>query len=406
MAMIKCPECGKDMSDKAAMCPNCGCPIEEIRSQLGEIENKCENKKKAKEDEKKAKQIVAEIKKKKRAETRKSVTPEIKKRRIITGVAIVVFLMAVCIAGWYFGIKVPRDKAYTAYMSKISEYTDEANKYNQAIEAYNNRAKEVIAINDSFDSIISDAQALVNSGEEPYEGAKLTVLSNTLKDARNNKAKIPELEEIYMPISVETEAGKMSTKDLYNAIENYDEEMVLIGSKRTEIDAKRAQITNPDYSGYISLIQTQSKELEDSIAIQRQITQPSEEWVIARLGRVENIAGIAPVTEEHDPNGHLNKDGGYTATVYFMSPLLGTENITGDAIVSKGTIGGGAIEVYRCLEDVQKRDKYLGALDGGILASGSHTILGTMLIRTSDDLKASQQETLTNAIIAAMIEPD
>lgn len=27
MAMIKCPECGKDVSDKAKNCPNCGCPI-------------------------------------------------------------------------------------------------------------------------------------------------------------------------------------------------------------------------------------------------------------------------------------------------------------------------------------------------------------------------------------------
>lgn len=27
MAMIKCSECGKDVSDKAAVCPNCGNPI-------------------------------------------------------------------------------------------------------------------------------------------------------------------------------------------------------------------------------------------------------------------------------------------------------------------------------------------------------------------------------------------
>lgn len=26
MALIKCPECGKEISDKAATCPNCGCP--------------------------------------------------------------------------------------------------------------------------------------------------------------------------------------------------------------------------------------------------------------------------------------------------------------------------------------------------------------------------------------------
>lgn len=27
MALIKCPECGKEISDKAKSCPNCGCPI-------------------------------------------------------------------------------------------------------------------------------------------------------------------------------------------------------------------------------------------------------------------------------------------------------------------------------------------------------------------------------------------
>lgn len=29
MALIKCPECGKEISDKANSCPNCGCPIVE-----------------------------------------------------------------------------------------------------------------------------------------------------------------------------------------------------------------------------------------------------------------------------------------------------------------------------------------------------------------------------------------
>ncbi|MDE6636255.1 MAG: zinc-ribbon domain-containing protein [Lachnospiraceae bacterium] len=26
-ALINCPECGKQVSDKASSCPNCGCPI-------------------------------------------------------------------------------------------------------------------------------------------------------------------------------------------------------------------------------------------------------------------------------------------------------------------------------------------------------------------------------------------
>ena len=36
MSLIKCPECGKEFSDKASACPNCGCPISEIRKQAGE----------------------------------------------------------------------------------------------------------------------------------------------------------------------------------------------------------------------------------------------------------------------------------------------------------------------------------------------------------------------------------
>ena len=34
MALIKCPECGKEISDKATSCPNCGCPIAAAKSEL------------------------------------------------------------------------------------------------------------------------------------------------------------------------------------------------------------------------------------------------------------------------------------------------------------------------------------------------------------------------------------
>lgn len=32
MALIKCPECGKEVSDKASSCPNCGCPLEKNKT--------------------------------------------------------------------------------------------------------------------------------------------------------------------------------------------------------------------------------------------------------------------------------------------------------------------------------------------------------------------------------------
>ncbi|MCD8103978.1 MAG: zinc-ribbon domain-containing protein [Lachnospiraceae bacterium] len=32
MALFKCPDCGKEISDRASACPNCGCPISEMKT--------------------------------------------------------------------------------------------------------------------------------------------------------------------------------------------------------------------------------------------------------------------------------------------------------------------------------------------------------------------------------------
>ena len=33
MALIKCSECGREISDKAVSCPGCGCPVSEIETE-------------------------------------------------------------------------------------------------------------------------------------------------------------------------------------------------------------------------------------------------------------------------------------------------------------------------------------------------------------------------------------
>ncbi|MBQ6441503.1 MAG: zinc ribbon domain-containing protein [Lachnospiraceae bacterium] len=402
MAMIKCTECGREMSDKASNCPNCGCPIEDIRAKLGEIEAAQQEKQKAKEEEKKAKELAAEVKRQKQEEARKAVTPEMKKKRIMIGAAGAVAAVVIVICALYFGVKVPRDKAYQAYLTEVQTHEETAKSCNEAIAQYNEKAKEVIAANDELEEMITSAQALVDCGETPYEGAKITTLSNSIKDARNNETATPELIEIIpeSPADPELEkAGKSDIEAATAALVSDDEINNQLAQKATtEMDS----LSIPDYTDCLNTLAAQSKDLEDSYAIQKQITAPAEDWVITRLGQVSDIANIAPVTEEHDPNGNLNKPGGYTSTVYFGTSLLGTENLTGDALIEEGTTAGGAIETYATEEDAQSRNSYLGGFDGSILASGSHTVLGTMLIRTSNDLKASQQETLTNAIVEAM----
>lgn len=41
MALIKCPECGKEISDKADFCPNCGCPKSEFEASVQENSATC-----------------------------------------------------------------------------------------------------------------------------------------------------------------------------------------------------------------------------------------------------------------------------------------------------------------------------------------------------------------------------
>jgi len=39
MALIKCPECGKEISDLATQCPHCGCPSNKWQNVVGNNES-------------------------------------------------------------------------------------------------------------------------------------------------------------------------------------------------------------------------------------------------------------------------------------------------------------------------------------------------------------------------------
>lgn len=136
--------------------------------------------------------------------------------------------------------------------------------------------------------------------------------------------------------------------------------------------------------------------LSDDIEILKQITAPSESWVVKRLENVDDVLAIQPVTPDNDPNGLLNKEnGGYSACIYFTSTGVEAD---GDNPVDKGTDGGGAIEVYRSLEDAEARCEYLSGFDNTILYTGSYAIVGTMVIRISYIYTGEAQYELTDRI--------
>lgn len=267
---------------------------------------------------------------------------------IILILILIVAIVGICI--WYFQYKKPHDAA--------------VNNFNAAVETVTEKNKEL-------DDVVNSAQTVLDSGEQPYDSETSTALITAISDANAEKRKIPELPN--------------KTDDIVN---------------------KTNALLEPlDYSEIIAGISEKQKALEDSIQQLKQVTNPSEDFVVQRLKGIDGISGYQPVTEDHDPNGSLNKQGGYTASVYFSSSLINQDEVYGNDIVDKGTECGGCIEVYASVDDAEKRNTYLSSFDGmGFLDSGSHTVVGTVVIRTSSQLTATQQNELTQAITNKLLE--
>lgn len=132
------------------------------------------------------------------------------------------------------------------------------------------------------------------------------------------------------------------------------------------------------------------------------LINPPVEFVIQRLSRIPEIGEIQAATEDNDPNRGLNKAGSYTAQVYFESKDIDQSEFDELDVVGKGTDCGGSIEVFSTVADAERRNSYLGNLDGTIFASGSHRVIGTIVVRTSNELTATQQRNLEAQIVEVL----
>lgn len=272
------------------------------------------------------------------------------KKKTLLGLIAAIAIIVIGICVWYFQVKKPHNLAET--------------KFNAAV-------KEVEAKNTELTSAMNDAQKILDKKEAVYDNTTKEAFITALSDAKAAQRKIPDLPK-----------------------------------KTADINAETKKLSEPlDYSSVINAISEKQTAYQNSVLQMKQITNPNEDFVIQRLKGIPNISGYQAVTEDHDPNGNLNKQGGYTSTVYFSTPLIDQSSVYGNDIVDKGTECGGAIEVYASEEDAEKRDSYLASFDGaGMLNSGSHKVLGTIVIRTSTKLTATQQNEFTNNITNKLLE--
>ncbi len=135
---------------------------------------------------------------------------------------------------------------------------------------------------------------------------------------------------------------------------------------------------------------------------------PTADDVKSAISGIEGIMSVEIVTEDNDPNGSLGKQGGYIGCVYFKYSLVDESELYveegGDiaSAIDCGTDGGGCIEIYANAADANIRNDYLASFDVGVFTSGSHIVLSTMVVRTSDLLTASEQQALEAKLIEAL----
>lgn len=377
MALMVCPECGKQVSDQAEACPNCGYPIPKyIAEQKKQAELAAAEAKKAE-----ATAVIAKATKK----------PVSTKTKIIIAACVFVIIGGLT-AGYVFGIKQPYDHARAAYASMLVEYEN-------AVAAYTSVADQVVQKNEELDAKINSLNDLAYSDKTPYDMATIEAAVNMIAEAKTVKVEQPE-----MPVV-------RSAEDFleYTVFQSADilAEVEVIRNEKDTILAAAGQLNIPDYSDVFEKLENTQQSIENSILQNEQVTNPSETFVIERLTGLPGITMIEAATEDNDPNGQLHKPGGYTAAVFFIYDQVTDSYVLyskGDTPVERATDGGGCIEVYEAVEYAEARNTYLASYDGTVLSSGSHTVCGTIVVRTSDELTATQQKELEAMIIDALIE--
>lgn len=232
--------------------------------------------------------------------------------------------------------------------------------------AFSEASAELQEKNAEIDDAIYDIQTVMDSEIKPLDESTLTVADEAIAKAQAVKVEAPNI------------------ADNAEAINE-------------QVDELRAV----DYSKQMEGIAKAKNDLENSIKQREQVTNPSEAFILERLANVDHVKTPVAATEDNDPNGLLHKQGGYNVSVFFDTDLFDSSGVPeayGVGVVGKGVEGGGEIEVYENEHDAIARDEYISSFDGTFLAPGSHYVIGTVVIRTSKNLTASQQDELTRAI--------
>ena len=251
MALIKCPECGSQISDKAAVCPNCGCDPQKV---------------------------LAEIREKQRLQQKKQ------RKRIIISITSIFVVGAV---------------AVLAYLYSIDALNTIPSEYRKETESYFDRCKSAIDKGDfeKGTGILGalKTRTLTNRQKKRCEEMNKVLLERGLNDLENTLAAITNN---YDYKSMERTKKEITTLKTYQLDASQTERLYLATDRYVELQLGEIEKTvalykaNTQNSSYfektnrlaqdlqgMELSTTQKTRLEDAVEEAKRIKRQNDEEV-------------------------------------------------------------------------------------------------------------------------------
>lgn len=141
---------------------------------------------------------------------------------------------------------------------------------------------------------------------------------------------------------------------------------------------------------------------------------PTAEAIVSAVQKVNTVSSACITNEDNDPNGKLGKSGTYFIKVTFRDSRSTADNLVYDESLGSqreakdtcevGNDAGGSVEVFRTQEDAKRRGEELQSMAGGFFDSGTSKVINASVIRTSSEMKASEQKDLEAQLVTALTE--
>ena len=175
MALITCPECGKQISSLAESCPSCGYPIAKLMDQTATTEEKpTKIQTMAEEASAEATAPLENIDapaEQNRADSENNITPKKHaKKWVVLGIVVTVVILIAVAASYIYQYKIPHDKAVANFNNSVSQY-------NEAVSGLEDRNRELA------DHIMSLGLVL-NAENMPLDDFLLSDAKSVLEKAR------------------------------------------------------------------------------------------------------------------------------------------------------------------------------------------------------------------------------